>query len=163
MITNKRIDKIMKVDERIKGIKVYVDGRSVEIQEKLFSLGAEWFGANTQKIKNEDFPFLYISHYGVIDSGTLMNEFCNNRFKEVKADEVLSWEPEKEEQKFEPYQKVLVRLGDGKVWFADLFAFMNSKYDLSKYVCVGGHWDQCIPYEGNEHLLGTTDEPQGWR
>lgn len=30
-----------RVDERIKNIKIYVDGRSAEIQKKLLELGAE--------------------------------------------------------------------------------------------------------------------------
>jgi hypothetical protein len=28
------------------------------------------------------------------------------------------------------------------------------------YVCVGGRYEYCIPYEGNEHLLGTTNDPE---
>lgn len=27
------------------------------------------------------------------------------------------------------------------------------------YYCISDVWNQCIPYEGNEHLLGTTDTP----
>ena len=26
------------------------------------------------------------------------------------------------------------------------------------YVVGGGKWEHCIPYEGNEHLLGTTND-----
>ena len=29
--------------------------------------------------------------------------------------------------------------------------------EYSLYICVGSIYEQCIPYEGNEHLLGTTD------
>lgn len=40
---------------------------------------------------------------------------------------------------------------------ADIFSHIVEK-DL--YYCVGTIWHQCIPYEGNEHLLGTTNKPE---
>lgn len=27
------------------------------------------------------------------------------------------------------------------------------------FICVGFEWKYCIPYEGNERLLGTTQNP----
>lgn len=145
----------MKADDRIAYIKIYVDGRSAEIQKKLFELGAKWAVDYDQEIQETDKPFLFVNSFHEITYHTDKDYFTNKEHREVKADELLSWEVKKEEQKFEPYQKVLVRQGDGTVWFADLFAFRNSEY-----VCVGSHWEQCIPYEGNEHLLGTTEEPR---
>lgn len=38
--------------------KVYVDGRSAEIQEKLFELGYSWFPGDI-KIQYTDAPFLF--------------------------------------------------------------------------------------------------------
>ena len=55
---------------------------------------------------------------------------------------------------FKPYQKVLTRMEDGESWEADLFGTYKPLCD-NPYHCVGGWWPQCIPYEGNEHLLGT--------
>ena len=60
------------------------------------------------------------------------------------------------EYTFEPFQKVLVRVGD--TWYGDFF----SHTDEEGYNLVGGvpTSENLIPYEGNEHLLGTTDSPK---
>ena len=58
-----------------------------------------------------------------------------------------------------PFDKVLARCSDFK-WVCDMF----SNYDKSKcvmpYVCVGGLYEVCIPYnDDTKHLVGTTDDP----
>lgn len=67
---------------------------------------------------------------------------------------------------FKPFQQVLVRYDSEDKWHCDLFSFA-SRGDIcgDYYVCAGGSYAQCIPYEGNEHLLGTTDgpKPKRWR
>lgn len=60
---------------------------------------------------------------------------------------------------FEPFQKVLVRCGNG-IWGATFFSRCDNK---SAWTYVGvdcNNWEQCIPYEGNEHLLGTNNNPE---
>lgn len=58
-----------------------------------------------------------------------------------------------------PFDKVLVRDSDEKYWSINLFGFYN---EITKQYCCMGNtdigWDECIPYEGNEHLLGTTND-----
>lgn len=54
-----------------------------------------------------------------------------------------------------PFDKVLVRNCSTRKWEAELFGF---KSDTGRYHCVGGTWSQCIPYIGNESLLGTTKD-----
>lgn len=54
-----------------------------------------------------------------------------------------------------PFDKVLVRDNDEQLWSADLFGFYGKT--LYPFMCVGHYMNQCVPYEGNEHLLGTTD------
>ncbi len=51
-----------------------------------------------------------------------------------------------------PFDKVLVRGSDNGMWCASIF----SHTWIDRYFCVGTWHNQCIPYEGNEHLLGTT-------
>lgn len=62
-------------------------------------------------------------------------------------------------QEFKPFDKVLIRDEDNQTWRVCLFS--HYRKDLScPYVCVGcSAYKQCIPYEGNEYLLGTTDSP----
>ena len=62
----------------------------------------------------------------------------------------------KQEYEFKPFDKVLVRKDDNDFWRADFFSNMED----GKYCCVGYFWEQCIPYEGNEHLLGTIEKPE---
>lgn len=60
-----------------------------------------------------------------------------------------------------PFDKVLVRGDVGQRWTIDFFGFMDNKKGYP-FVCVGHYVTQCIPYEGNEHLLGKTDECDGF-
>lgn len=60
--------------------------------------------------------------------------------------------------KFKPYDRVLVRDNDNQCWSPEFFAFLKLGSTLP-YQCFGCSFKQCIPYEGNEHLLGTTDAP----
>ena len=57
------------------------------------------------------------------------------------------------------YDKVLVRDTNEQVWVADLFSHVLDR-PLGGYTfaCVGHYPNQCIPYEGNEHLLGTNND-----
>lgn len=61
------------------------------------------------------------------------------------------------EPEFKPFDKVLVRDDDSGEWCIDLYAY---RVKPRFHRMVGGtYWEQCIPYEGNEHMLGTTDKP----
>lgn len=86
--------------------------------------------------------------------------------KEPKAKEYLKrffGIEEKPKYEFKPFDKVLVRDEDDKEWHISLFAreIVDDSDGLSyKYECSNGTlWDCCIPFEGNEHLLGTTENP----
>lgn len=54
-----------------------------------------------------------------------------------------------------PFDRVLVRNRNTQRWDADLFGFKSDGVNIF-YHCVGGSWNFCIPYIGNESLLGTT-------
>ena len=56
-----------------------------------------------------------------------------------------------------PFDKVLVRNTNKSRWCGQFYM----SYDENKeylFECTYYCWRQCIPYEGNEHLLGTTDD-----
>lgn len=57
---------------------------------------------------------------------------------------------------FKPFDKVLVRDRDEQEWECNLFSHIDEE---GLYYCVSSWWFQCIPYEGNEHLLGTAINP----
>lgn len=58
------------------------------------------------------------------------------------------------EHKFKPFEKVLVRDFKSNEWLPNLFGYKDLTSD-NKYICVSCAWRYCIPYKGNEHLLGT--------
>ena len=92
---------------------------------------------------------------------------------EALAKEGKAWDAEKKlivdlkpKCEFKPFDKVLCRNSKDDTWEADFFARLTRKeidYTQSgKYLCVGGLWMYCIPYnEETAHLLGTTDEWKG--
>lgn len=57
-----------------------------------------------------------------------------------------------------PFDKVLIRDSDTREWSASLFSHYNGLKSY-KYTCINGSgFKQCIPYQGNEYLLGTTND-----
>nr|DAO16870.1 MAG TPA: hypothetical protein [Crassvirales sp.] len=79
---------------------------------------------------------------------------------EALAKEGKAWDAEKKQivdlkpkWTLKPFDKVLVRDSKASKWRANLFSHKNID---EPYYCVCASWNYCIPYEGNEHLLGTT-------
>lgn len=67
-------------------------------------------------------------------------------------------EIEKEKHEFKPFDRVLIRDNDYDGWNIDLFEYL-AKGTTHPYRCLRSVWKQCIPYEGNEHLLNTSNNP----
>lgn len=141
---------------KLSNTKVYVDGKSEEIQNKLFELGFYWENYGKKRFCT-DKPFLYINRNLTIEYGSDMACFKDNEFKEIKADEILSITIDKECE-FKPFDRVLVRDKDNEKWKADFFSHIQDE-NLYYFSTICGSWRQCIPYEGNEHLVGTCDSP----
>ena len=57
--------------------------------------------------------------------------------------------------------RVLVRDKDTETWEGQFYSRYSNNSD-KPYICIGvvelSDYKQCIPYEGNEHLLGTTND-----
>ena len=75
------------------------------------------------------------------------------------AKEGKAWDAEKKQiidlkpkVELKPFDKVLVRDSKSDYWRATLFSHINEN---GCYYCVWAGWTYCIPYEGNESLLGT--------
>ena len=81
-------------------------------------------------------------------------------FNAIPIKKGKAWDAEKKmivdlkpKVKFKPFEKVLVRDSKASEWRANLFSHKNIN---GPYYCVYASWNYCIPYEGNEYLLGTT-------
>ena len=71
-----------------------------------------------------------------------------------------TWDGEtlKKKSQFKPFEKVLVRDSKSDKWECTFYSYFNSK---SRYPhsTTSGMYAMCIPFEGNEHLVGTTKNP----
>ena len=65
----------------------------------------------------------------------------------------------KKEHQFKPFEKVLARDSYNDMWRASFFSHI--KEDDGRYVTTCCTWKFCIPYIGNESLLGTTKDVEG--
>ena len=68
---------------------------------------------------------------------------------------------ENKHKKFNAYDKVLVRDCKDK-WQIDFYSHRNDEY-MQHITMIYGVWledSEILTYEGNEHLVGTTDEPE---
>lgn len=66
---------------------------------------------------------------------------------------------EKQHKQFKAFDKVLVR--EGGIWTPDIYSRYSE--NKNKHWCISFGWldeDNIITYEGNEGLVGTTDEPE---
>lgn len=67
---------------------------------------------------------------------------------------------------FKPFDKVLVRNTDTEEWFPGFFEKFDSTWKhpyhiMNRRSMTDFAFKQCIPYDGNEHLLGTTKDVEG--
>lgn len=72
--------------------KVYVNGKSKEIQEKLFSFGYRWCGPINKKVSFLDRPFLFIHELYSLSYSSNMSCFKEHKYREITAEEILSLE-----------------------------------------------------------------------
>lgn len=121
--------------------------------------------------------------YAYIDRGMVINNdnsycskiSCTPRLSTVAekqqlfdalAKENKTWDAEKKaivdlkpKVELKPFDKVLVRDRKTSHWGVDLFGFKTEGPNIV-YHCMGGFWKFCIPYIGNESLLGTTKDAE---
>lgn len=61
-------------------------------------------------------------------------------------------------QEFKPFDKVLARDTEDESWKADIYLGYDEGSSFP-YICARDSYNICIPYEGNEYLLDTTNSP----
>lgn len=113
-------------------------------------------------VRYEDYEVHYNEYrFGRNRSLRLATDSEKQQLFEALAKENKAWDAEKKQivdlkpniDELKPFDKVLVRDSKSSEWRANLFSHKNVN---EPYYCVYASWNYCIPYEGNEHLLGTT-------
>lgn len=79
-----------------------------------------------------------------------------NKAWDAEKKQIVDLKPNIDELK--PFDKVLVRDSKSDYWRANLFGYIGKD---GYCCCVYANWIYCIPYAGNEHLLGTTKDVEG--
>lgn len=108
-------------------------------------------------------------YYGHIDDiKRVATEEEKQQLFDAIAKEGKAWDAEKKaivdlkpKVELKPFDKVLCRDDIGKEWHIDLFESMVTHSSKYNYKCMANIWKFCIPYIGNEHLLGTTKDVEG--
>ena len=119
---------------------------------------------------DEDYPITCITKNGVYriftSDGMIFRDYSDAECMLFPSKEQRDWSKfgvsdqvtdQESKHQFKPFDKVLVRDRDEQEWECSLFSHIDEE---DCYVCVGSWWLQCIPYEGNEHLLGTKNKQQ---
>lgn len=147
--------------EDLKETKIYLSNVEdrIKFQKKVFNLGVEWCDSG-KSVANTEHMFYYIdsdlrlSYTDIFDKSS----FIGDNRKQIFLDEVLAIEDPKEVCEFNPFDKVLVRNSNFGQWRAKFFSHYDYENDSFPYVTTDAiSFGICIKYEGNEHLLMTSD------
>ena len=126
---------------------------SAAVQYHAFEMGYEWNSAGKEALWIKS-PYLFFDEGGNIthlsDEDSLY--FERHSGEEISADDFLGLNPK--EPDFKPFDKVLVRDFDDEAWTLDVYSHREDNPDYP-HKCLESFWRQCLPYEGNECLLGT--------
>lgn len=119
--------------------------------------------------------FLDVKNIAIVNEDSYCHkDFCTARpsteeeklqLFDALAEEGKAWDAEKKmivdlkpKVELKPFDKVLIRDFKDQAWQVSLFGYKDAN---NYYCCNGSCWDQCIPYIGNESLLGTTKDVEG--
>lgn len=133
---------------------------SEAIQRHAFELGYEWL-CGGKSLKPFSAILLFCYNGSIVHWSTKLDSWE----QEISAADFLALTPEDvkdapEEPELKPFDRVLMRDSDDSVWTAHLYSHREEYLTFSHRAIGGEGFKQCIPYEGNEHLLGTKEEPK---
>ena len=110
----------------------------------------------------------YVDKYSIFITGgrILLNyspasEDMKKKFFDAMDKAGYTWDGEtlkKKEPQFKPFEKVLVRDAESDKWRCAFYSHFEPN-GIYHYGTIIGMYAMCIPFEGNEHLVGTTKNP----
>lgn len=119
------------------------------------------------KIDNEKFPLIFAHSQYCDNQERAFHHTINGSFfldtKQGNRDIIIEIEEPKQEHKFKPFDKVLVRDEDNGycIWQAAFYSHFYIYRDNGYHVTTAGDFyldGEIIPYAGNENLLGTNNK-----
>ena len=154
-ILNLETLEIEKTQPEFKDGDIVVYGESVAICRRFYKHTLSFYIS-----LNEMFGLLFADEVESSEEYRFATEEEKQQLFDALEKEGKAWDAEKKQImdlkpniELKPFDKVLVRDFSRDKWSISFFSF--KKEDL--YVCINHcSWNQCIPYEGNESLLGTT-------
>lgn len=88
------------------------------------------------------------------------SEDMKKKFFDAMDKAGYTWDGEtlKKKSQFKPFDKVLVRDSESDKWRCAFYSHFEPN-GIYHYGTIIGMYAMCIPFEGNEHLVGTTKNP----
>ena len=140
---------------------IVVYGKSVAICRKIYKHTLSFYVS-----LNEMVGLLFADEVESSEEYRFATEEEKQQLFDALEKEGKAWDAEKKqivdikkEHQFKPFEKVLVRDSIDDVWRASFFSHI--KENDGRYVTTCVTWKFCIPYIGNESLLGTTKYVEG--
>ena len=139
---------------------IVVYGKSVAICRKIYKHTLSFYVS-----LNEMVGLLFADEVESSEEYRFATEEEKQQLFDALEKEGKAWDAEKKQiedskskVELKPFDKVLVRDSKSDYWRATLFSHIDKN---GCYYCVWASWNYCIPYEGNESLLGTNKDVEG--
>lgn len=139
---------------------IVVYGKSVAICRRIYKHTLSFYVS-----LNEMFGLLFADEVESSEEYRFATEEEKQQLFDALEKKGEAWDAEKKQfvdlkpkVELKPFDKVLVRDFSRDKWSISFFSFKKE----GCYVCINHcSWNQCIPYIGNESLLGTTKDVEG--
>ena len=158
---NRETLEVEKPQPEFKDGDIVVYGESVAICRRFYKHTLSFYVS-----LNEMFGLLFADEVESSEEYRFATEEEKQQLFDALEKEGKAWDTEKKqivdikkEHQFKPFEKVLVRDSIDDVWRASFFSHI--KENDGRYVTTCVTWKFCIPYIGNESLLGTTKDVEG--
>ena len=138
----------------LEGVNVYIIKNCIDKIDNKYNYYAR-YNIQNKKIIYDDWSHISpFAKFATDSEKQLLFEALakENKVWDAEKKQIIDLKPKVE---LKPFDKVLVRDSKSDYWRATLFSHINEN---GCYYCVWAGWTYCIPYEGNEHLLGTNKD-----
>ena len=161
---NRETLEIEKTQPEFKDGDIVVYGKSVAICRRIYKHTLSFYIS-----LNEMVGLLFADEVESSEEYRFATEAEKQQLFSALEKEGKAWDSEKKQIvdlkpkcEFKPFDKVLVRDEKDKIWEPAFFFRNLSQFNGYNYQTLGGEWRvYCVPYTGNESLLGTTKDVEG--